>query len=515
MSDLLRRTHFSAFLLLLALAVVVSPGIASHVENNLQYTNSTMSSHFTRSLSDNNTLTETATARPFWTFDNFTIFVLGLIATIGTPVVFGVFRAARKSGRAAGPSWLASFVAFVAVVCLVIIVAGPLSQIIIPSIRGLPTASIEVSVAASILIIICVGLLALFFGRSQQTMQKKRLEIRLLDCSHYRNAEKQSILEVDFELSNPSSYQTSVKDIGAWILDGTYKLEGQLQSLWDYRTLARIKESYDPEKRPDFEKLQLPHLLAEPTERYVAIFRFTDTITSGVDTKCGILVIHTHGEEPCEGISHPTPLQRIAGRGRVTEETSEDLRILLNENTFLLPPIIRFDFELRAGKEPIGALEIQVGHGHSGSPTEWVNLDLRQYDFQEVEKGKVGEPIKRISLLGHDIQRITFVTFYVVTPTEIRFTMRTFDPNKQRNYTKLLWATPFFEVYARFVGLTKEVQKRYVVVYNKPPWGVDTKTGWSNPHVELVEADSTRGKELLAEWERIRKELNERGNTRH
>lgn len=193
-------------------------------------------------------------------------------------------------------------------------------------------------------------------------------------------------------------------------------------------------------------------------------------------------------------------------------EALDEPQIILNQHTFTPPPIVKFDFEVRAGKEEINALEVQVGHGHSGSPTEWVNLDLREYDFNEVEKGKSGEPLKRISLLSHGIQKITYVTFYVITPNEIRFTMRTYDPSKQSKFTKLLWITPFFEVYARFVGLTKAIEKRYIVVYNKPPWGFNSKTGWSNPHVELVEADSDRGRQLLVDWERIKTELREAEN---
>jgi hypothetical protein len=339
------------------------------------------------------------------------------------------------------------------------------------------------------------------------------IELVLNECTHYRKA-GQSILEMDFELNNPSDYQTSIREVKGWIFVHSRKLEAHLQTLWDHKTLDKIRQPYDPQKRPPFEQLNLPHPLgAHATERYVAYLVVADTISTGQDTKCGIIVKHTHNEEICEGISHPSPLQRISGQ-ETSEEASEP-RILLNENTFLLPPIIRFDFEIRAGEEKIDALEVQVGHGHSGSPIEWVNVDLRQYDFEEVEKGKAGDPIKRISLLSHDIQRFTFVTFYVITPAEIRFTMRTLDPNKQKKFTKLLWITPFFEVYARFVGLTKEVVKRYVVVYNKPPWGLNSSTGWANPHVELVEADSDRGKQLLAEWEKIRKELSEEKDESH
>lgn len=186
---------------------------------------------------------------------------------------------------------------------------------------------------------------------------------------------------------------------------------------------------------------------------------------------------------------------------------SEEPQILLNEHGLHSPTLLtyRFDFEIRAGKTGIDALEVQVGHGY-GFPTEWVNLDLREYDFSEVEKGKSGDPIKRMAFLSHDIQRFTFVTFYVITPTEIRFTMRTFDPTKQLKYTKLIWVTPLFEVYARFVGLARPIEKRYIVVYNKPPWRSGTEEPPNEP-VELVDASSERGHKLLEYRQRFPPEL--------
>jgi hypothetical protein len=186
-----------------------------------------------------------------------------------------------------------------------------------------------------------------------------------------------------------------------------------------------------------------------------------------------------------------------------TQRASEEPQILLTEHRLLSTSvsIYRFGFEIRAGKTAIDALEVQVSHGY-GLPGEWVNLDLRDYDFNEVEKGKEGDPVKRISLLSHDIQRCTFVTFHVMpveAPSpraEIRFTMRTFDSTKQPKFAKLGYEIPFFEVYARFVGLPRPIEKRYVVVYNKPPWRPP-----SNEPVELVDASSDRGKELVARRE--------------
>jgi hypothetical protein len=265
------------------------------------------------------TFSMTATARPIFVFDNFTIFVLSLIAAIGIPVILGVYRAARKSGRALGPSVLASFVAFVAVVNLVIIIAGPMSQIIIPSIRSLPTASLEVSFAAVAMVITCVGLLVWLFSRplpkspSSEAPTQKPLGIKLFDCSHYRK-EHQSILEMDFQLGNPADYRTSITELKGWIVDGKEKLEGELATLWDYRTLVRVRKPYDPERRPPFEEVQLPHAVeAGSTERYVAFFNVGDVVITGEDAKCGLIVKHTHGEEKCDGVSHPSPLQRIAG----------------------------------------------------------------------------------------------------------------------------------------------------------------------------------------------------------
>jgi hypothetical protein len=138
------------------------------------------------------------------------------------------------------------------------------------------------------------------------------VELLLHSCSHYRK-DKQSILEIDFELSNPTEHQTSIRELRAWVIDGTDRLEGVLQVLWDYRALAKIGEPYDPERRPIFEQLHLPHNVAgDSTERYVVLFD-VGTLVTGEDAKCGLVVKHTHGEVKCEGVSHPSPLQRIAG----------------------------------------------------------------------------------------------------------------------------------------------------------------------------------------------------------
>jgi len=149
---------------------------------------------------------------------------------------------------------------------------------------------------------------------------RRKPVVRLLRCHHYRDADTQrSILEIDFELNNPKGDRTSIRELRGWILDGPQKRSGELESLWDYRTLARIRNPYNPNKRPNFEKLQLPHSLAEPTERYVAFFQFTEAIATGEDSKCGMIVIHTHGQESLEGISHPTFFQRAIGSSNVEE----------------------------------------------------------------------------------------------------------------------------------------------------------------------------------------------------
>jgi hypothetical protein len=67
-----------------------------------------------------------------------------------------------------------------------------------------------------------------------------------------------------------------------------------------------------------------------------------------------------------------------------------------------------------------------------------------------------------------------------------------------------MWGIQPFEVYARFVGLRKLIEKRYVVVYNKPPWTKTKDEPLTQAHgpVELVDADSDRGQGLLARREK-------------
>ncbi len=182
----------------------------------------------------------------------------------------------------------------------------------------------------------------------------------------------------------------------------------------------------------------------------------------------------------------------------------EEPQIHLNQHDFVNGenPLVKFDYEIRASQIPIDTLEVQVAYGYP-DPLRWANLDLREYSFTEAETGKTGEPVQRISLLRHDVKRFTFVTiWYKDKKAKIRATMRTMDSASMVpvDFKKIPWL-PWLRFYVRFIGLQKIIQKEYMIDYNEPPWEIGSNIPSKRP-VELVEADSDRGRELIAAEER-------------
>lgn len=90
---------------------------------------------------------------------------------------------------------------------------------------------------------------------------------------------------------------------------------------------------------------------------------------------------------------------KAAEKSDLLRTAQEELEISLHQNNDIrwLPPIVKFDFEVKAGKTKIDALEIQVSHGYPPF-SERVNLDLREYETTKVEKGKEGAYVKQKKL---------------------------------------------------------------------------------------------------------------------
>ncbi len=138
--------------------------------------------------------------------------------------------------------------------------------------------------------------------------------------------------------------------------------------------------------------------------------------------------------------------------------------------------IDKFDFEVITSEKKVDALEVQVAIGYA-SPIKWVNLDLREYQTTEVDSGKSGEPTKRLSLLSHDSKRFTLITFFFDAKEGIdrTVTIKTSDPTEQEELDRMRFSFPP-TIYVRFAGLEKELERRYIVVFNKPPWGDPSKS---------------------------------------
>ncbi|MGA2784266.1 MAG: hypothetical protein ABSF09_06185 [Candidatus Bathyarchaeia archaeon] len=159
---------------------------------------------------------------------------------------------------------------------------------------------------------------------------------------------------------------------------------------------------------------------------------------------------------------------------------------------------IRFEYAVKTSKTSIDGLEARVhaGYGHQSSGLYWANLDLREYEQNEAITGKDGEPVSRLSFLRHDLKHFTLVTF-VLTPKEggieRRAIIRVVDPSKQSRYGDINFGSLYPRIWVRFAGLPEKFEKEYVVVYNDPPWRLVDEA------VELLESDSERAKQLIAE----------------
>lgn len=161
-----------------------------------------------------------------------------------------------------------------------------------------------------------------------------------------------------------------------------------------------------------------------------------------------------------------------------------------------------FDFTVECGDKKVDALEVQVAHGYKLPFDAWANLDLRRYAIEEVEKGKDGQAVTRIEMLRHSLRRFTFVTVWA--DNDKRTIMRVVDDSNQAVPMLSRWISPYPELFVKFVGLENPMEKRYIVVFHKPPWISRTKDGKpSNRPAELVDADSERGRKLLIERDSV------------
>lgn len=192
------------------------------------------------------------------------------------------------------------------------------------------------------------------------------------------------------------------------------------------------------------------------------------------------------------------------GWSRVRNIGKKELDVKLSAFFDLKDEVIsRIDFRVEAGHQDV-AFEVQVGYGY-GVPVQWATLDLRQYAIPEVQQGKVGSPNRRLSLVRHKITKFTFVT---VWNKGRRAVIRTVEPDIQPIFKDIRLGSMYPEIYARFVGLSKVIEKKYVVVFNQPPFlvakrepdGAIKQIRTKEP-VLFVPADSRRGKELIRKRE--------------
>jgi hypothetical protein len=121
-------------------------------------------------------------------------------------------------------------------------------------------------------------------------------------------------LDIRFEISNVGNFHTSLTQLSAWIMDGTNRLEGELDKLRPNETDTLIRAGYRPDEPPRM-TVSLPQGIGgHSSEIYTAIFRLDGVIQTGRETPCGMTIRHTHGEVGVEAVAHPQMIQRAVGR---------------------------------------------------------------------------------------------------------------------------------------------------------------------------------------------------------
>lgn len=94
-------------------------------------------------------------------------------------------------------------------------------------------------------------------------------------------------------------------------------------------------------------------------------------------------------------------------------------------------------------------------------------------------------------MLSHGVRGFTFVTVWA--DNDKRTIMRVVDDSNQAEPMLARPGSPYFELFVKFVGLENPMEKRYIVIFNKPPFSK------KNRPAELVDEDSDRGRKLLLE----------------
>ena len=149
--------------------------------------------------------------------------------------------------------------------------------------------------------------LAIHFLRDQA-----RVKVVLLEATH-SNDGGLGLLSVQFKIDNIGNHPTSVTSLEAWVLDGTRKLTGELESLRDQQTQTAITKQYRIDAPPALEIFLSQHMSGHSSEIYHAAFRFLSEIHSGGEIPYELTVVHTHGTERKEGLSKPCMIQRVVG----------------------------------------------------------------------------------------------------------------------------------------------------------------------------------------------------------
>ncbi len=176
--------------------------------------------------------------------------------------------------------------------------------------------------------------------------------------------------------------------------------------------------------------------------------------------------------------------------------------------------ITQFRFFLEGRNKRFPHVQVQVSYGwgshltflqrlkrllyhppETATHTAWLALDMRDFSPEELVRGKEGQRTRELALEQHDFRKFTFATFYA-QEKRIRFAV-TEEPIHGAILSNAILVTPNPEIVAKFIGLPRAIMKKYIAVYNPPPWAPD------RPAVDLIDASKRRAKRLIFEREKM------------
>jgi hypothetical protein len=173
---------------MLAASGVLGPTVAVAGSNSTTQAHTTI----TANLTDGITISPNVGSRQTFVWDQFSTLVITLCFPIGMGTFVALFVGlAGPMRRPIGFSLKVAVLAAVLVVLAIVMVLGPASQMLIPSIRSWASGSWEMAVLLVMLMSICLAALVLTLRRTPGRMDKQKTGVKFEVAAHVERINEQ------------------------------------------------------------------------------------------------------------------------------------------------------------------------------------------------------------------------------------------------------------------------------------------------------------------------------------